>query len=420
MIWKKVYFKDMKKVILTLGAVFAVSFAVNAQKAKVDFPEYKFTTVVESPVTSIKNQYRSGTCWAFSAISFVESEIIRINNITDPEKYPDLSEFFVVSHSYSDRADKYVMLDGNLTFSAGSQGEDVLDVIRLYGIVPQNEMTGMNYGTELPAQGELDAVLRAYVEAVVKNPNRTLTTAWKRGYQAVLNEYFGNYPEKFTVDGVEYTPESYRDALNFNPDDYITLTSFTHHPFYTYFPFEVADNWRWDEFYNVPIDEMMSILDYALENGYTISWGSDVSEPGFTRDGLAILVDVNAKSTSGSDQEHWVGKAEDKPAKTKAKKDAKLKTNPIVELVPTQETRQEGFLNKTITDDHGMQIYGIAKDQWGGKYYLVKNSWGETGKYKGIWYASEAFVKGQTLDICIHKSALPKDFVEKHPNVLSK
>lgn len=403
-----------------MGAVFAVSLAVNAQKAKVDFPEYKFTTVVENPVTSVKNQYRSGTCWAFSAISFVESEIIRINNITDPASYPDLSEFFVVSHSYSDRADKYVMLDGNLTFSAGSQGEDVLDVIRLYGIVPQSEMTGMNYGTELPVQGELDAVLRAYVEAVVKNPNRTLTTAWKRGFQAVLNEYYGSYPEKFTVDGVEYTPESYRDALNFNPDDYVTITSFTHHPFYTYFPFEVADNWRWDEFYNVPVDEMMSILDYALENGYTVSWGSDVSEPGFTRDGLAILVDVNAKSTAGSDQEHWVGKAEDKPAKAKAKKDAKLKTNPIVELVPTQETRQEGFLNKTITDDHGMQIYGIAKDQWGGKYYLVKNSWGETGKYNGIWYASEAFVKGQTLDICIHKSALPKDFVEKHPNVLSK
>ncbi len=410
----------MKKVFLTLSAVFAVSLAVNAQKAKVDFPEYKFTTVVENPVTSVKNQYRSGTCWAFSAISFVESEIIRINNITDPANYPDLSEFFVVSHSYSDRADKYVMLDGNLTFSAGSQGEDVLDVIRLYGIVPQSEMTGMNYGTELPVQGELDAVLRAYVEAVVKNPNRTLTTAWKRGFQAVLNEYYGSYPEKFTVDGVEYTPESYRDALNFNPDDYVTITSFTHHPFYTYFPFEVADNWRWDEFYNVPVDEMMSILDYALENGYTVSWGSDVSEPGFTRDGLAILVDVNAKSTAGSDQEHWVGKAEDKPAKAKAKKDAKLKTNPIVELVPTQETRQEGFLNKTITDDHGMQIYGIAKDQWGGKYYLVKNSWGETGKYNGIWYASEAFVKGQTLDICIHKSALPKDFVEKHPNVLSK
>lgn len=408
----------MKKILVVLSAFLAAGLAANAQKAKVDFPEYKFTTVLENPVTSIKDQHRSGTCWAYSAISFVESEVIRINNITDPEKYPDFSEFFVVSHSYSDRADKYVMLDGNLTFGAGSQGEDVLDVIRLYGLVPQTEMTGMNYGSDLPAQSELDAVLRAYVEAVVKNPNRVLTTAWKRGFQAILDEYLGEYPKTFVVDGVEYTPESYRDALNFNPDDYVTLTSYTHHPFYTYFPFEVADNWRWDQFYNVPIDEMMEILDYALENGYTISWGADVSEPGFTRDGLAILVDVSASNNSGSDQERWVGKSEDKQAKTKAKKAGK--NNPIVELVPTQETRQTGFMNKTITDDHGMQIYGIAKDQWGGKYYLVKNSWGETGKYKGVWYASEAFVKGQTLDIAIHKSALPKEFVEKHPNVMNK
>ena len=408
----------MKKILVVLSAFLAAGLAANAQKAKVDFPEYKFTTVLENPVTSIKNQHRSGTCWAYSAISFVESEVIRINNITDPEKYPDFSEFFVVSHSYSDRADKYVMLDGNLTFGAGSQGEDVLDVIRLYGLVPQAEMTGMNYGSELPAQSELDAVLRAYVEAVAKNPNKVLTTAWKRGFQAILDEYLGEYPKTFVVDGVEYTPESYRDALNFNPDDYVTLTSYTHHPFYTYFPFEVADNWRWDQFYNVPIDEMMEILDYALENGYTISWGADVSEPGFTRDGLAILVDVSASNNSGSDQERWVGKSEDKQAKAKAKKAGK--NNPIVELVPTQETRQTGFMNKTITDDHGMQIYGIAKDQWGGKYYLVKNSWGETGKYKGVWYASEAFVKGQTLDIAIHKSALPKEFVEKHPNVMNK
>ena len=410
----------MKKILVVLSAFLAAGLAANAQKAKVDFPEYKFTTVLENPVTSIKNQHRSGTCWAYSAISFVESEVIRINNITDPEKYPDFSEFFVVSHSYSDRADKYVMLDGNLTFGAGSQGEDVLDVIRLYGLVPQAEMTGMNYGSDLPAQSELGAVLRAYIDAVVKNPNRVLTTAWKRGFQAILDEYLGEYPKTFVVDGVEYTPESYRDALNFNPDDYVTLTSYTHHPFYTYFPFEVADNWRWDQFYNVPIDEMMEILDYAHENGYTISWGADVSEPGFTRDGLAILVDVSASNNSGSDQERWVGKSEDKQAKAKAKAKKAGKNNPIVELVPTQETRQTGFMNKTITDDHGMQIYGIAKDQWGGKYYLVKNSWGETGKYKGVWYASEAFVKGQTLDIAIHKSALPKEFVEKHPNVMSK
>ena len=408
----------MKKTVVLLATILALGLSAQAQKANIEFPEYKFTTIKENPITTVKNQHRSGTCWAYSTIGFVESEVIRINNITDPALYPDFSEFFVVSHSYSDRADKFVMLDGNLTFSAGSQGEDVLDVIRLYGLVPQEAMTGMNYGTELPVQGELDAVLRAYVDAVVKNPNRTLTTAWKRGYQAILDEYLGEYPQSFVVDGIEYTPESYRDALNFNPDDYVTLTSFTHHPFYTYFPFEVADNWRWDQFYNVPIDEFMSILDYALENGYTIAWGSDVSEPGFTRDGLAILVDVKATNTSGSDQERWVGKSEDKTSKKKASKKANSKTNPIVEQQPTQESRQEGFMNKTITDDHGMQIYGIATDQWGGKYYMVKNSWGDAGKYKGIWYASEAFVKGQSLDICIHKSALPKEFVEQHPNVL--
>ena len=408
----------MKKTVVLLATILALGLSAQAQKANIEFPEYKFTTIKENPITTVKNQHRSGTCWAYSTIGFVESEVIRINNITDPALYPDFSEFFVVSHSYSDRADKFVMLDGNLTFSAGSQGEDVLDVIRLYGLVPQADMTGMNYGSELPVQGELDAVLRAYVEAVVKNPNKTLTTAWKRGYQAILDEYLGEYPQCFVVDGIEYTPESYRDALNFNPDDYVTLTSFTHHPFYTYFPFEVADNWRWDQFYNVPIDEFMSILDYALENGYTIAWGSDVSEPGFTRDGLAILVDVKATNTSGSDQERWVGKSEDKTSKKKASKKANSKTNPIVEQQPTQESRQEGFMNKTITDDHGMQIYGIATDQWGGKYYMVKNSWGDAGKYKGIWYASEAFVKGQSLDICIHKSALPKEFVEQHPNVL--
>ncbi len=408
----------MKRIIVVAG-LFAVSLGAfaQAQKPKVNFPEYKFTTVKENPVTSVKNQKSSGTCWAYSTISFVESEVIRLNGITDTAKFPDFSEFFVVSHSYSDRADKYVMLDGNLTFAAGSEADDVLDVIRDYGIVPNAEMTGMNYGTDLPKQAELDAVLKAYIGAVAKNPNRTLTTAWKRGFQAILDEYLGEYPETFSVDGKKYTPESYRDALGFNPDDYVTLTSFTHHPFYTWFPLEVCDNWRWDEVYNVPIDELMEILENALNNGYTAAWGADVSEPGFTRDGLAILADVEA-TNAGSDQAHWVGYAEAKDAKKAPKNGSK--TNNVVEKEVSQEQRQADFLNKTMTDDHGMHIYGIAKDQWGGKYYLVKNSWGETGKYKGIWYASEKFVKGQTLDIMIHKSALPEGFAEKHPNINNK
>ena len=407
----------MKKTLALAAGLIALSisaFAQQPQKPKVNFPEYKFTTIKELPVTSVKNQKSSGTCWAFSTISFVESEIIRINGITDPEKYPDLSEFFVVSHSYSERGVKYVMLDGALAFRVGSQAEDVLHVIRDWGIVPNSEMTGMNYGTDLPKQAELDAVLKGYMDAVVRNPNKTLTTAWKRGLDAILAEYFGKYPEKFTVDGVEYTPESYRDALNFNPDDYVNLTSFTHHPFYTWFPIEVCDNWRWDESYNVPIDELMEILDNALENGYTAAWGADVSEPGFTRDGLAILADVEL-TNAGSDQAHWVGAGEAKDSVKKPKNGSK--TNNVVEREVTQESRQFEYENKTMTDDHGMHIFGTAQDQWGNKYYLVKNSWGVTGKYDGIWYASERFVKGQTLDIMIHKSALPAGFVEKHPNI---
>lgn len=393
-------------------ALLASVFCSAQTKPQIDWPEYEFTPVVENPVTSVKNQYRSGTCWCFSTLGFVESEIIRINGIGNEADYPDLSEMFVVSHSYMDRAVKYVRLDGHLTFGAGSEADDVLDVIRDYGIVPQTAMEGMNYGTDLPVQGELDAILKGYVEAVVRNPNKKLTTAWARGYQAVLNEYLGSCPEKFEADGTVHTPQSYRDALNFKPEDYVTLTSFTHHPFYTSFAIEVCDNWRWDKVWNVPLDEFIQILDDALNAGYTAAWGTDVSYPGFTRDGLAVLVDVNAAQTSGSDQEHWVGKADETKVKAKADKKKKV-ILPPKEMEVTQESRQESFDNKTTTDDHGMQIFGIARDQWGNKYYMVKNSWGETGKYNGIWYATEAFVRNQSMDIMLHKDALPQALREK-------
>lgn len=393
----------MKKMFFAAALMLSGFAGFAQQSTNFVAPEYQFTTVKANPVTPVKNQYRSGTCWAFSTVSFVESEIIRINNIKDTLKYPDLSEFFVVSHSYSDRAEKFVRLDGKLQFAAGSEADDVLDVIRDYGIVPQSAMTGMQYGTELPEQFEMDAVLKAYVEAVVKNPNKTLTTAWKKGFDAVLAAYLGEYPETFTVDGKQYTPKSYRDALKFNPDDYVTLTSFTHHPFYTWFAIEVCDNWRWDLAYNVPIDEFMSVLDNAINNGYTAAWGTDVSVNGFTRNGIAMLPDMASTAAAVSDQEHWVGKEEGKPA-------------PVINVIEkecTQESRQKEFDNKTITDDHGMQIYGIAKDQNGKKFYLVKNSWGNTGKYDGVWYASEAFVRNQSMDIVVHKSALTKELKAK-------
>ena len=387
----------MKTKFIALAALLAGTSAVSAQENK---PGYQFTEVAKINVTPVKNQYRSGTCWCYSALSFIESEILRTKGVET-----DLSEMFVVGRSYHDRAVKYVRLDGHLNFAAGSSFGDVLHVIDDYGIIPQSVYSGFNYGTEMPEQNELDAVLKGYVDAARRNPNKKLTTAWVNGLDGILDTYFGEAPETFTVDGVEYTPESYRDFLGINYDDYVNITSFTHHPFYEPFIIEVCDNWRWDSAYNLPMEEMMEVMYNAIDNGFTIAWGSDVSEKGFTRDGLAVMPVEEEEKKAGSDQEKWVGK--DNETKVEKKKGIP------VEQVITQEMRQEGYDNKTTTDDHGMHIYGTAEDQNGTKYFLVKNSWGETGKYDGIWYASDAFVRYKTLNIVVHKDALPEHIAKK-------
>ncbi len=385
------------KSIITAAACALIAVSASAQQA----PEYEFTVIKENPVTSIKNQYRSGTCWCYSALSFIESEILRTKG-----QEVDLSEMFVVGKSYHDRTIKYVRVDGHLNLAAGSSFGDVLHVIGDYGIVPQEAYSGFNYGTEMPEQAELDAAVKGYADAIVKNPNRKLTTAWVNGLDGILNAYFGEVPATFNVNGTEYTPESYRDALGINPDDYVNLTSFTHHPFYEPFIIEVCDNWRWDSAYNLPIEEFMDVMYNAIENGYTIAWGSDVSEKGFTRNGLAVMPVEEKKAAAGSDQERWVGKAVDQPKE-------EVKAELPEEMVITQEMRQDGYDRKTTTDDHGMHIYGLAKDQNGTKYFMVKNSWGDAGKYKGVWYASDSFVKYKTLNIVVHKDALPKDLKKK-------
>ena len=384
------------KFILSAAAAMLISASAFAQGSN-----YEFTTIKENPITSIKNQYRSGTCWCFSALSFIESEILRTKGVE-----VDLSEMFVVGKSYRDRAVKYVRLDGHLNFAAGSSFGDVLHVIDDYGIVPQTEMQGLNYGTELPEHFELDSALKGYVDGIKENPNKTLSTAWLKGFDGIVEAYFGEYPETFTVDGVEYTPESYRDFLGINYDDYVNITSFTHHPFYEPFVIEVCDNWRWDTAYNLPMDEMMEVMYNAIDKGYTIAWGSDVSEKGFTRNGLAVMPVEEKKAAAGSDQERWVGKSTEK-------QEEKVKADLPEEMEITQEMRQDGYDRKTTTDDHGMHIYGLAQDQNGTKYFMVKNSWGEAGKYKGIWYASDAFVRYKTMNIVVHKDALPKHIAKK-------
>lgn len=381
---------------IAIAALIAAGSVSSAQNAK-----YEFTTIKENPVTSVKNQYKSGTCWCYSALSFIESEILR-----EKGDYVDLSEMFVVGKSYRDRAVKYVRLDGHLNFGAGSSFGDVLHVIEDYGIVPQEAMPGMNYGTEMPEQAELDAALKGYVSAIATNPNRKLTTAWLNGFDGIVEAYLGEYPETFKVGHKKFTPQEYRDHLGIDVKDYVNLSSFSHHPFYSQFIIEVPDNWRWDTAYNLPIDELMAVMFNAIENGYTFAWGSDVSEKGFTRSGVAVMPVEEKKKAAGSDQERWVGKStEEKTEETKPELPE--------EIFATQEMRQEGYDRKTTTDDHGMHVYGLAQDQNGNKYFMVKNSWGDAGKYNGIWYASDAFVRYKTLNIVVHKDALPKDIKKK-------
>lgn len=390
----------MRKLVLSglfLGTIASLSAQGNA-----DTQGYQFTTVKENKITPVKNQNRSSTCWAFSGLGFLESELIRMGK---PET--DLSDMFIVYHNWNDKADNYVRRHGTANFGPGGSFDDVLQAVKDYGIVPEEVMTGLNYGENMHVHNELDAVTAAYVNAVIKQ--KKLTTAWKKGYEGILNAYLGESPAKFEYNGKEYTPQSYAKELGLNPDDYVSLTSYTHHPFYSQFAIEIPDNWRNSLSYNVPVDEMMEALESAVMNGYTVAWASDVSEKGFNRNGIAVMPGVNASELSGSDQAKWLGLSQ----KEKDAEVMKALESPGSELNITQEMRQAAYDNYETTDDHGMQIYGIAKDQTGKIYYMVKNSWGTDNKYQGTWYASDPFVRYKTMSIVMHKDALPKSLKKK-------
>lgn len=412
-----------KNILLSLClAVFATCSAFAQSKtAAASEPDYQFTTLKELPITSIKDQYRSGTCWCFSTLSFIESEILRTQG-----KELDLSEMWVVSHSYSDRASQYVRMDGHIGFSAGSGAGDAFEVIKKYGIPTQEAYSGMLYGSEKPEQKELDAVLLAYVRAVVSRPNKVLSTAWKKGFDAVLQAYMGQWPETFNYEGKTMTPVQFRDqVMKFDASQYVNICSFMDAPYYQVVPIPVCDNWRNIGGYNVPISELVKIIYNAIDNGYTVLWGGDVSESGFTRNGIGVMpVEKNKKKDiEGTDQANWLGKDKKEDAKGDKKADenqANGKTTeekPKVEIPAEVEVndslRLSAFDRKMTTDDHGMHIFGYASDQNGTKYFKVKNSWGETGKYKGIWYLSETFVAYKTMNIVVHKDALPKDIKKK-------
>jgi len=400
----------MKKSFLPLFITLLIlSFTfhnINAQEENSkDSVGYQFTIVKELPVTSVKNQYRSGTCWSFSSLSFVEAELLRMGK----EEY-DLSEMFVVRHSYADKAKKYVRFHGDLNFGGGGAFHDVLYVIKNYGIVPEEIYSGLEIGEENHIHSEMDAVLKGYMDAVLKNKNKKLSPVWFEGLEGILDAYLGDYPASFTYNGKEYTPKSFAEELDFNVDNYVEISSYTHHPFYQKFVLEVPDNWMFDEIYNVKLDEMMEVIDYSINNGYTVAWGSDVSEKGFSwKNGVAIIPDEELTDLSGTEKERW-------EALTKKEKEEALYKfdKPVKEKTITQEMRQIEFDDYQTTDDHGMLITGIAKDQNGNKFYKVKNSWGTEGHiYEGYFYASEAFVRLKTIDIMVNKDAVPKQIRKK-------
>ena len=398
----------MKKIMtLALMALIALGAQAEEKKDSVNKNKPVFTTIKENPITSIKDQNRSGTCWAYSTLSFFEAEIMKATG----KKY-DLCESFIANKTYMERAIQVVRYHGDCQFAQGGSAEDVLATMKTYGICPEDAMPfpGSLYGDSLNNFNEFFSVLEPYVEAVSKSNAKKISNQWKVGMQGILDAYLGKCPEEFTYEGKKYTPKSFMQSLGIDLNDYVSITSYTHHPFYTTFAVEVQDNWRFPQSYNLPMDEMMQVIDNAIEQGYTIAWGGDVSEDGFTRQGLAYAIDAKktTQSLQGSDMAKWLKMA---PAKKRSIIDSLGCTVP--EIIPTQEMRQERFDNWELTDDHGMLIFGVAKDQNGKEYYMVKNSWGETGEYKGIWYMTKTFIAANTMDFLINKNAIPKNIRKK-------
>ncbi len=398
----------MKKSSILSLALLTLSVGLCAQDLENETKQdsgFVFTTMDSVAITPIKDQHRSGTCWAFSTIGFLESELLRMG-----KGVYDLSEMFVVSKTMMDRAEYCVRMYGDVKFAAGGSAYDVLYCMKNYGLVPQSAMFGMRYGVTkadtLPVHGELVAVASGFLKGLYGQ--KRLTPVWKEAFQAIYDTYLGPCPTEFEYEGKTYTPQSFVKSLGLNADDYVSITSYTHHPFYQRFALEVPDNWRMDEMYNVPMDEMMRIIDNAIANGYTLAWGADVSENGFTRKGIGVVPDEdNGADLTGSDMAKWLNMSTDK-------KKEKLTEKPLPEKEITQAMRQQAFDMWDTTDDHGLQIFGTAKDQNGKRYYMVKNSWGAVrSDYHGIWYISEAFMKYKTNDILVHKNAIPKDIRKK-------
>lgn len=386
---------------LTLWLPVSFSFAGNK-----DREGYKFELIKEIPHTSVKNQFRTSTCWSFAGMSFFESEMLRMGK---PEV--DLSEMFLVSICYRDKAMKYVRMQGNASFGPGGELYDDLYVANNYGLVPESVFPGLKYNEEKHVHGEMDNMLRKMVESVVENKNKKLTPVWDEALNNAIDSYLGAVPQNFEYQGKTYTPKSFAsDFCGIKGDDYVQITSFTHHPFYEQFILEVPDNWLWSEFYNVPLDDLQEIVDFSLQKGYSVLWSADVSEKGFasTKEGIAVIPDKTPVNISDAEIAKWDSLSEKDKESELYKFDRPGKEKNI-----TQEIRQIAFNDLETTDDHAMHLIGLAKDQNGSTYYKVKNSWGEYNQLNGYFYASQPYLRYKTTSVVVNKAAIPEAIRKK-------
>ncbi len=393
---------------ITLSLLSISSAAYGADDDKIVNPDstgFKFTDIISIKTTPVKDQNKSGTCWSFSGISFLEDEIL---NKTGKEV--DLSEMFVVRNCYDAKANRLVRLQNSVPAAAGGSFEDVIYTWREYGMMPEEAYTGLQYGEDKHVHGELDEGLNGYIKAVAQLPNKRLSTSWRKAVNGILDAYLGEVPQTFTVDGKTYTPRSYADQLGLDMNDYVPVTSWSHHPFYKTFILEVPDNWLYAQYYNVPLDEMKAIVDNSLAKGHSVAWAADVSEGGFKwRKGYAVLPKgKDEKDMEGTELSRWVQLSD------KDRQDEKYDINePVEEETVTQESRQEGFDRQETTDDHGMVIVGTATDQKGNKYYKVKNSWDTNQVYNGYFYVSEPYFLAKTISLMVNKNTIPAETRKK-------
>lgn len=381
-----------KNTILLIALLIAVTCTLNAQKkSKKNKQGFIFTAVKEIKTTSIKDQYKTNTCWSFATNSFIETELIRMGN--DPI---DLSEMYIIRNTYPSKALNYIRMHGETNFGAGGQAHDDMDVIRNFGFVPESIYPGLWDDLKLHDHTELEFVLSSYLDGVLKQKDKKLSTRWLVGFNGILDAYLGDNIEEFEFNGEKYTPQTFAtDYLKFNPDEYVEITSYTHHPYYESFILEVPDNWTHNLFYNVPIEELIQIIDHAIENDFSVCWDGDVSERTFSnKRHLAFIPEKQYQDMTDEEKDE-------------------LFKNPVKERIITQKMRQETFNNMTTTDDHLMHIVGKMKDQNGTIYYNTKNSWGDSNDIGGYVYISESYIKLKTIAIMVHKDAISEEIKEK-------